>query len=110
MAVLVEELLLLWTSSTVEVARRTQEVAEVFGRKDPHFNQSSLEILPSGAAEMDVTRILLNEGMEFTRVQILVVLGCFLDGSGSTETQIKGRLSQERKMFNALRPVLPKNS
>ena len=44
-------------------------------------------------------------------MQILVVLGCFLDGSGSTETQIKGRLSQERKMFNKLRPMLccPKN-
>ena len=36
----------------------------------------------------------------------LVVLGCYLDGSGSTETQVKGRLGQGRKMFGKLRPVL----
>ena len=94
------------SSSTVEIARRTQEIAEVFGRKGLRFNQSSLEILPSKAAEMDATRISLNEGMEVAWVQILVVLGCFLDGSGSTETQIKGRLNQGRKMFSKLGAML----
>ena len=76
MAVLVEELALLWaaqapavswapewkpfeilvwadniflvTSSTVEIARRTQEVAEFFGRKDLHFNQKQ----PGNSAEV----------------------------------------------------------
>ena len=41
----------------------------------------------------------------------MVVLGCYLDGSGSTETQVKGRLDQGRKMFGELRPLLccPRN-
>ena len=34
------------------------------------------------------------------------VLGCYLDGSGSTETQVEGRLGQGRKMFGKLRPLL----
>ena len=34
------------------------------------------------------------------------VLACFLDGTGSTEAQVRGRLLQGRKMFNKLRPFL----
>ena len=120
MAVLVEELLRLWagrapavswaqngcrlkflawadniflvSSSIIDIVQRTQEIAEVFGKRGLRFNQSSLEILPSKTAEREVTRVLLNEEMEFSWVRILVVLGCYLDGSGSTETQVKGRL------------------
>ena len=75
-------------------------------KEDLRFNQSSLEILPSKTAEREATRIPLNEGMEFSRVRMLVVLDCYLDGSGSTETQVKGRLGQGRKMFCKLRPLL----
>ena len=50
--------------------------------------------------------IAINEGVEFSWVKILVVLGCYLDSSGSTEAQIRGRLAQGRKMFNKLRPML----
>ena len=87
-------------SSTVDVAKRTLEIAEVFGKRGLRFNQSRLEILPSKKAE----GISLNERMEFTWVQILVP-GCYLDGSSSTETQVKGRLDQVRKMFSRLRPM-----
>ena len=134
MAVLIEELSLLWagrapavsrapewmpfeilvwadniflvSSSIADVRKRTQEIAHVFGKRDLRFNQRSLEILPSQTAEREATRVLLNEGMEFSWVRILVVLGCYLDGSGSTETQVKGRLEQGRKMFVKLRPML----
>ena len=50
---------------------------------EKRFAISSLEILPSKVAEREATRILLNEGMEFSWVRILVVLGCYLVGSGS---------------------------
>ena len=60
----------------------------------------------SKKVEKEATRIPLNEGMEFSWVQILVVLVCYLDASGSTETQVKGRLDQGRKMFGKLRPML----
>ena len=134
MAVLVEELLQLWagrapavswapewvpfeilvwadniflvSSSIIDIVKRTQEIADVFGKRGLRFNQSSLEILPSKKAEKEATRIPFNEGMEFSWVQILVVLGCYLDGSNSTETQVKGRLDQGRKMFGKLRPML----
>ena len=39
------------TSSASEAKRRTQEVANVFKKKKLFFIQSSLEILPSRAAE-----------------------------------------------------------
>ena len=94
------------SSFIADIRKRTQEIAHVFGKKDLRFNQSSLEILPSKTAEKEATRILLNEGMEFSWVRVLVVLGCYLDGSGSTETQVKGRLEQGRKMFGKLRPLL----
>ena len=42
----------------------------------------------------------------FSWVAILHLLGCFLDGVGSSETQVRGRLQQGRKMFNKLRPQL----
>ena len=134
MAVLIEELSLLWagrapavcwapewkpfeilvwadniflvSSSIIDIVQRTQDIAHVFGKRDLRFNQSSLEILPSKTAEKEATRVLLNEGMEFSWVRVLVVLGCYLDGSGSTETQVKGRLEQGRKMFGKLRPLL----
>ena len=125
MAVLIEELLLLWagpasavswapewkpfeiwcgpdnifmvSSSITDIVQRTQDIAHVVGKRDLRFNQSSLEILPSKAAETEATRVWLNEKMEFSWVRVLVVLGCYLDGSGSTATQIKGRLEQGRK-------------
>ena len=78
-------------------------MAYVSGKRGVRFNHSSLEILPSKMAEREATRIPLNEGMEFSWVRILVVLGCYLDGS---ETQVKGRLGQGRKMFIKLRPML----
>ena len=43
------------TSSASEAKRRTQEVGNVCKKKKLFFNQSSLEILPSGAAEKDNT-------------------------------------------------------
>ena len=122
MAVLIEELLQLWagrapavswapewmpfeilvwadniflvSSSITDIMKRTQEIAYVFRKRGLRFNQSSLEILPSKKAEREATRIPLNEGIEFSWVRILVVLGCYLDGSGSTETQVKCRLGQ----------------
>ena len=134
MAVLIEELLLLWagrgpavswapewkpfeilvwadniflvSSSIIDIVQRTQDIANVFGKRDLRFNQKSLEILSSKTAEKEVTRVWLNERMEFSWVPVLVVLGCYLDGSGSTETQIQGRLEQGRKMFGKMRPLL----
>ena len=44
------------------------------------------------------------DGKEFSWVHTLQVLGCFLEGTGSTEAQVSGRLPQGRKMFNKLRP------
>ena len=54
----------------------------------------------------------LNERMEFSWVSELLVLGCHLDGSGSTETPVQGRLEQGRKMFwqNTFFAELPQNS
>ena len=69
------------------------------------FNSDSLEILPSNAAE-DKTPSLLNEEMEFKWVQVLVALGCHIDSTGSTETLIKGRLTEGRKLFAKLKPML----
>ena len=94
------------SSSITDIVKRMQGIAYVFGKRGLHFNQSSLEILPSKTAEKEATRIPLNEGMELSWVQILVVLGCCLGGSGSTEAQVMGRLDQGRKMFGQLRPLL----
>ena len=140
MAVLIEELLLLWankepavswapewkpfeilvwadniylvSSSIIDIVQKTQDIEHVFGKKDLCFNQKSLEILPSKSAEENVARVWLNEKMEFSWVSELVVLGCHLDGSGSTETQVQGRLEQGRKMFGRTRCLaeLLKNS
>ena len=44
--------------------------------------------------------------MEFSWVSVLVVLGCHLDGSGSTETQVQVRLEQGRKLFGKTRSLL----
>ena len=134
MAVLIEELLLLWankgpavswapewkpfeilvwadniflvSSSVIDIVQKTQDIEHVFGKKDLCFNQKSLENLPSKNAEKDVARVWLNERMEFSWVSVLVVLGCHLDGSGSTETQVQGRLEQGRKMFGKTRSLL----
>ena len=76
------------------------------GRKKLLFNSESLEILPSIAAAVDKTPIPLNEEMEFNWVQVLVALGCHIDSTGSTETLIKGRLFEGRKMFAKLKPLL----
>ena len=82
MAVLVEELLLLWankepavswapewkpfeilfwadniflvSSSIIDIVQKTQDIEHVFGKKDLCFNQKSLEILPSKSAEENV--------------------------------------------------------
>ena len=134
MAVLVEELLLLWankkpavswapewkpfeilvwadniflvSSSIIDIVQKTQDIEHVFGKKDLYFNQKSLEILPSKSAEENVARVWLNADMEFSWVSELVVLGCHLDGSGSTEAQVQGRLEQGRKMFGRMRSLL----
>ena len=134
MAVLVEELLMLWalrgpavswapewkpfeiliwadniflvSSSVIDIVQRTQDIEHVFGKKQLCFNQKSLEILPSKNAEKEITGVWLNEGMEFSWVSELVVLGCHLDGSGSTETQVQGRLEQGRKLFGKTRALL----
>ena len=65
-----------------------------------------MEILPSKAAEKDSFSFGLEDGESSTWVETLQVLGCFLDGTGSTETLAKGRLLQGRKMFNKMRPFL----
>ena len=140
MAVLIEELLLLWagrgpavswapewkpfeilvwadniflvSSSIIDIVQRTQDIEHVFGKRDLCFNQKSLEILPSKTAEKEVARVWLNERMEFSWVPVLVVLGCYLDGSGSTETQ-NSRASgtgAENVWQNASLAVLLKNS
>ena len=51
------------SSSIIDVVKRTQEIADVFGKRGLRFNQSSLEILPSKKAEDEATRIPSNEGM-----------------------------------------------
>ena len=104
MAVLIEELSLLWagralavswapewkpfeilvwadntflvSSSIIDIVQRTQDIEHVFGKRDLRFNQKSLEILPSKTAEKEATRVWLNEKMEFSCVPVLVVLGC----------------------------------
>ena len=73
-------------------------MAEGFTEKKLHFNQSSLEILPSRTAECDRTPVGLSGGKVFSWVTILQMLGCFLAGMGSTEAQVRGRLQQGRKM------------
>ena len=100
------ENMFLTTSSASEAARRTREVATVFKRKKLYFNLSSLEILPSRAAERDKIPIVLEDEKEFTWVHTPQVLGCLLDGTGSTEALVGGRLLQGRNMFNKLRPFL----
>ena len=134
MAVLIEELLLLWasrrpavswapewkpfeilvwadniflvSSSIIDIVQRTQDIEHVFGKKQLCFNQKSLEILPSKNAEKEITGVWLNEGMEFSWVSELVVHGCHLDGSGSTEAEVQGRLEQGRKLFGKTRSLL----
>ena len=64
------------------------------------------EILPSKIAENEIARVWLNERMEFSWVSELLVLGCHLDGSGSTETLVQRRLEQGRKMFGKTRSLL----
>ena len=80
------------------------------GKKKLLFNSDSLEILPSIAAVEDKTSISLNEEMSFKWVKVLVALGCHIDSTGSTETLIKGRLTEGRKMFAKLKPMLPEDS
>ena len=94
------------SSSIIDIVQRTQDIEHVFGKKELCFNQKSLEILPSKIAEKEVARVWLNERMEFSWVSVLMVLGCHLDGSGSTETLVQGRLEQGRKMFGKTRSLL----
>ena len=94
------------TSSIIEANRRAQDIAHVFGKKKLLFNSDSLEILPSNAAAEDKTPISLNEEMTFKWVQVLVALGCHINSTGSTETWIKGLLTEGRKMFAKLKPML----
>ena len=49
-------------SSVAEAGKRTQEIANIFGKKKLLFNPGSLEILPSVAAGADKTPVLLSEG------------------------------------------------
>ena len=76
------------------------------GRKNFVSIRKSLEILPSKNAESEVARVWLNEKMEFSWVSELLVLGCHVDGSGSTETLVQKRLEQGRKMFIRTRSLL----
>ena len=92
--------------SAAEAVRRSCEVASVFKSQRLFFNESSLEILPSRAAEKDSFPFALEGGESFTWVETLQVLGCFLDGTGSTETLAEGRLFHKQKMFNKMRPFL----
>ena len=94
------------SSSVIDIVQRTQDIEHVFGKKQLCFNQKSLEIFPSKNAEKETTGVWLNEGMEFSWVSELVVLGCHLDGSGSTETQVQGRLEQGRKLLGKTRALL----
>ena len=94
------------TSSIAEAEKITQDIAHVFGKKKLLFNSERLEILPSIAAAVDKTPVLLNEEVEFSWVQVLVALGCYIDSTGYTETLIKGRLTEGRKMFAKLKPML----
>ena len=94
------------TSSIAEAEKRTQDIAHVFGKKNLLFNSDSLDILQCIAAAVDKTPVFLNDGMEFSWVQVLVTLGCHIDSIGSTETLIKGRLTEGRKMFAKLKPML----
>ena len=96
----------LTTDSAAEAARRSCEVASVFKSRKLLLNESSLEFLPSRAAEKDRTPVVLEGGEMFRWVDTIQVLGCFLDGSGSTETLAEGRLVHGRKMFKKLRPFL----
>ena len=90
------------TSSVAEAARRTREVAEVFMKKKLYFNQSSLDILPSRTAECDRTPVGLSDGKVVSWARTLQVLGCFLDGMGPTEAQVRGLLQQGRMMCDKL--------
>ena len=45
------------SSSTIDIVKRTQEIAEVSGKRGLRFNQSSLKVLPSEKAEKEATRI-----------------------------------------------------
>ena len=134
-AVLIEELLLLWankepavswapewkpfeilvwadniflvSSSIIDIVQKTQDIEHVFGKKDLCFNQKSLEILPSKSAEENVARVWLNEKMEFSWVSELVVLGCHLDGDTSSGAFGTGT---EDVWQNAILAELLKNS
>ena len=53
------------TSSASEAKRRTQEVASLFKKKKVFFNQSSLEIQPSGRAEKDRIPMVLDGSKAF---------------------------------------------
>ena len=97
----------LTTDSAAEAARRSCEEASVFKSQRLQFNESRLEILPSKATEKDSFSFGLEDGEPFTWVETLQVLGCFLDGTGSTETLAKGRLLQGRKIFNNVLPADP---
>ena len=79
----------LTTDSAAEAARRSCEEASVFKSQRLQFNESRLEILPSKATEKDSFSFGLEDGEPFTWVETLQVLGCFLDGTGSTETLAK---------------------
>ena len=100
------DIIFLVTSSIIEAERRAQDIAHVFLKKNFLFNSDSLENLPSIAAAEDKTPISLNEEMTFKWVHVLVALGCHIDSTGSTETLIKGRLTEGRKMFAKLKPML----
>ena len=93
------------TSSASEAKRRTQEVANAL-KKKLFFNQSSLEILPSGPAEKDKIPSYWTRKRKFVGCKLLV-LGCFLDSTGSTESSVSGAEDVQQAPTVA---VLPTNS
>ena len=62
----------------------------MFKKKTLFLNQSSLGILRSRASERGKAPNVLEDGNEFSLVHTL--RGCFFDGTGSTEAQVKGSL------------------
>ena len=68
-------LIFLLKSSAAVAERRTQEIASTFAENKLLCDQSSLEMLTSGAAEKDQIPIFLDTVEQFSWVQVLVVLG-----------------------------------
>ena len=76
------------------------------------FQPKQLGNLPSKTAEREATRISLNEGMEFSWVRILVVLGCYSGWIGLNRDTSQGSLGPGAEDVREIAPcaVLSENS